>query len=237
MLCACCPCVRFWEMVLQSLLHLLKENAIDRYVENVLSSKCSNKEDESIIPWYCLLSDSRWFLAWPILRPWRWRGRVSPKLPLTFNGLHAVVSHIIERFIATSVRTSNHTVMLLTLEQRPRGIGGLILTRRVTGVEQNNGNTTYTVHISLLLWCLTTVSVNTAAILLAVDSYKFWTVSSGILYHSSWRTSSSCFRDVGHDDRLVVFELRNSLTPVNNTNLSHQWNCRCLSSQFGIWCT
>jgi hypothetical protein len=28
-------------------------------------------------------------------------------------------------------------------------------------------------------------------------SYKFWTVSSGILYHYSWRTSSSCFRDVG----------------------------------------
>jgi hypothetical protein len=30
-----------------------------------------------------------------------------------------------------------------------------------------------------------------------MDSYKFWTVSSGILYHSSWRTSSDCFRDVG----------------------------------------
>jgi hypothetical protein len=28
-----------------------------------------------------------------------------------------------------------------------------------------------------------------------------------------------------NDDRSVVFELRNNLTPVNNTNLSHQWNC------------
>jgi hypothetical protein len=30
-----------------------------------------------------------------------------------------------------------------------------------------------------------------------MDSYKFWTVCIGILYHSSWRTSSNCFRDVG----------------------------------------
>jgi hypothetical protein len=36
-----------------------------------------------------------------------------------------------------------------------------------------------------------------AAILLEMDSYKFWTVFSGILFHSYWRTSSSCFRDVG----------------------------------------
>jgi hypothetical protein len=30
-----------------------------------------------------------------------------------------------------------------------------------------------------------------------MDSYKFWTISSGILYRSSWRTSLSCFIDFG----------------------------------------
>jgi hypothetical protein len=29
-----------------------------------------------------------------------------------------------------------------------------------------------------------------------MDSYKFWTHSNVILYHSSWRTSQSCFRDI-----------------------------------------
>jgi hypothetical protein len=43
-----------------------------------------------------------------------------------------------------------------------------------TGVGQNNGNTTDTVHISLLIWCWTTFAFSTAAILLRMDSYKFW---------------------------------------------------------------
>jgi hypothetical protein len=34
------------------------------------------------------------------------------------------------------------------------------------------------------------------------------TVSSGILYHSSWRTSSSCFRDVGGGDLFLVLVFR-----------------------------
>jgi hypothetical protein len=38
---------------------------------------------------------------------------------------------------------------------------------------------------------------NTTAVLLGMDSDKFCTICSGILYHYSWRTSSSCFRDVG----------------------------------------
>jgi hypothetical protein len=38
---------------------------------------------------------------------------------------------------------------------------------------------------------------NTAAVLLEMDLYKCWTVPNGILYNSSWRTSSSCFRVVG----------------------------------------
>jgi hypothetical protein len=35
----------------------------------------------------CLLRASRWFLAWLILRPRRWRRKVSLKDLLTFNGL------------------------------------------------------------------------------------------------------------------------------------------------------
>jgi hypothetical protein len=35
---------------------------------------------------------SRWFLAWLIFRPWRWRRYVPPKRPLTLNRLHGVIS-------------------------------------------------------------------------------------------------------------------------------------------------
>jgi hypothetical protein len=34
---------------------------------------------------------SRWFLAWLILRPWRWRWYVPPKRQLTFNRLHSII--------------------------------------------------------------------------------------------------------------------------------------------------
>jgi hypothetical protein len=50
---------------------------------------------------------SRWFLAWLILRPWRWRRHVLPKRRLTFSGLYGVIYQKIELFIATAVRTSN----------------------------------------------------------------------------------------------------------------------------------
>jgi hypothetical protein len=66
-----------------------------------------------------------------------------------------------------------------------------------TGVGQNNGNTTNTVHISLLIWCCTTFAFNTAAVLLGMDSYKYWTVCSGMSYHSSWRIPSTCYGNVG----------------------------------------
>jgi hypothetical protein len=49
-------------------------------------------------------ADLCWFLTRLILRPWKWRRYVSPKRPLTFNGLHGVISHI---FITAAVRTSN----------------------------------------------------------------------------------------------------------------------------------
>jgi hypothetical protein len=41
------------------------------------------------------------------------------------------------------------------------------------------------------------IAFNRAAIILEIDSYRFWTLSSGILYNSSCRKSSCCFRDVG----------------------------------------
>jgi hypothetical protein len=41
---------------------------------------------------FCFLPASRWFLAWHILRPWRWRTNVPPKLHLTFNRIHYIIS-------------------------------------------------------------------------------------------------------------------------------------------------
>jgi hypothetical protein len=37
--------------------------------------------------------------------PWRWRRYVPPKRPLTFNGLHGVISQNVVLFITTAVRT------------------------------------------------------------------------------------------------------------------------------------
>jgi hypothetical protein len=41
----------------------------------------------------CWLSISRLFLAWLILRTWRWKRYVSPKRWLAFNGLLVVISY------------------------------------------------------------------------------------------------------------------------------------------------
>jgi hypothetical protein len=48
---------------------------------------------------------SRWYLA-QLIRPWRWRRCSPPKLRLTFNGLHGVISQTIVLFITTTLRTS-----------------------------------------------------------------------------------------------------------------------------------
>jgi hypothetical protein len=44
----------------------------------------------------CFLFDSHWFLAWLILRPWRWRRHFHLKCRLTFSGLHGVIYQKIE---------------------------------------------------------------------------------------------------------------------------------------------
>jgi hypothetical protein len=58
-----------------------------------------------------------------------------------------------------------------------------------TGVGQNNGNPTDTVNIALK-HLLPPIFPQ---LFLELTLYKFRTVSSGILYHSSRRTSSNCF--------------------------------------------
>jgi hypothetical protein len=59
----------------------------------------------------------------PFHRPWIWRRHVIPKLWLTFNGLHGVISQKMVLFITTDVRTSNPTkqlkcLPLLSIEER-----------------------------------------------------------------------------------------------------------------------
>jgi hypothetical protein len=77
---------------------------------------------------------------------------------------------------------------------------------------------------------------NTAAILLGIDSYKFWTVSSGSLYHSSWRTSSSRFRDVGGGNLFLTLV---SKTDQNGSMTFKSGDCagqgRCWSSPSCSW--
>jgi hypothetical protein len=55
----------------------------------------------------CLQHASRCYIAWPILRPWRWKRHFSLKRRMTFNGLHDMASQDIEPFITTTVRTWN----------------------------------------------------------------------------------------------------------------------------------
>jgi hypothetical protein len=54
----------------------------------------------------CLLSASRGFLAWLVLRPWRQRRHVLPKHRLTFSRLHCVVSQATEIFITIAVSSA-----------------------------------------------------------------------------------------------------------------------------------
>jgi hypothetical protein len=51
----------------------------------------------------------QWFLAWFIVRPWRWRRNFHSKHRLTFKGLHGVISQIKELFITTAVSISDPT--------------------------------------------------------------------------------------------------------------------------------
>jgi hypothetical protein len=54
----------------------------------------------------CLLSASNWLLTWCIDRPWKWSRHVPQTHPLTYNGLHGVISQKTGLFIPIVVRTS-----------------------------------------------------------------------------------------------------------------------------------
>jgi hypothetical protein len=49
------------------------------------------------------------FLAWFILRPWKFRRYIPPKWKFICNALHGVISRKVELFIPTAVRASNPT--------------------------------------------------------------------------------------------------------------------------------
>jgi hypothetical protein len=73
---------------------------------------------------------SSWYLAWLILRPWRWRRYVPPKRRLAFNGLHGVISQklvLFERY--GCLHPSNHRLVLdnetRTVWLRRRGFPGV----------------------------------------------------------------------------------------------------------------
>jgi hypothetical protein len=74
---------------------------------------------------------------------------------------------------------------------------------------------------------------NTACVLLAIHSYKFWTVSSAILCHPSWRTSSSCLRDDGGGTPLVTVLTKTDhsiLMIFKSDNCAGQGRCWSVSS-------
>jgi len=72
------------------------------------------------------------------------------------------------------------------------------------GDEQNNGNSCERYTFLYSYGAGPPFACNTACILVAIDSCTFWIVCSGILYPSSWRTSSSCLRDDGKGNLLLA---------------------------------
>jgi hypothetical protein len=59
-----------------------------------ISPLFSGLKNNTIKKQLCMLPTSSWFLAWFILRPWRYRRFVSPKRRLTFSGLHVYVPEV-----------------------------------------------------------------------------------------------------------------------------------------------
>jgi hypothetical protein len=69
--------------------------------------------------------------------------------------------------------------------------------------------------------------------LLGIDLYKFWTVSSGILCHCSWRTSSSCLWDDGRENLLLtlISKIDHNVSVIfTSGNYAGQGRCRNASS-------
>jgi hypothetical protein len=104
------------------------------------------------VPSFSLFSTpaSRWFLAWLILRQWRWR-YVPPKRRLTLTGLHGVISQkITELFITTGVKTSNPKIIIcIGCETKWLWFNGKPLkTTRKLRQDSRNVNYALTAHMS-----------------------------------------------------------------------------------------
>jgi hypothetical protein len=61
---------------------------------------------------------SSWYLAWLILRPWRWRRYVPPKRRFTFNGLHGVISQKLVLFEMYGCLPSSNRRLVLDNETK-----------------------------------------------------------------------------------------------------------------------
>jgi hypothetical protein len=82
----------------------------------------------------CLLPASVWFLAWLILRLWRWR-HVPPKRLLTFNGLHGIISQnikILFQTILVNVNRNKYPVVRPTWALKPGLTDLLVVGHNVT---------------------------------------------------------------------------------------------------------
>ena len=73
-----------------------------------------------------------------------------------------------------------------------------------TWVGQNNGKSCERYQFLYYYWVGSLFSCNTACILLEIDLGKFWIVSSGVLYYSSCKNSSSCWRDDEGGNSLLI---------------------------------
>jgi hypothetical protein len=60
---------------------------------------------------------SHWYLIRLIFQPWTWRLHVPPKLQLTFNGQHGIMSHCCENLKILHIYLYLCTVILLYLPQ------------------------------------------------------------------------------------------------------------------------
>jgi hypothetical protein len=69
------------------------------------SWRSKNKSSNKLL----LVHYLRRFLAWLLLRPWRWRKNVPPKRRLTLKELHGDISQEVELCLMNAVRTSNST--------------------------------------------------------------------------------------------------------------------------------
>jgi hypothetical protein len=139
--------------------------------------------------------------------PWKWHPATTNRPELSSNtcqwfcSCHPLHLQFARGLSPRSITSTTHSLMLMFhFWPMPTDFGNFpdvqsgVWAHIVVG--QNNGHTTDRVHIYYyddgppFLF-------NTGAFFLGIGSYKFRTVYTGILYHSSWRTSSKRFRGVG----------------------------------------